>query len=97
VEWEEHSAPRTPWLPGHAAVWQALSTWYVAADSGCGKGSTYRQIHSCTAGQAILKQAFKVGDEPVSSPIVVGGKIVVMSSTGPVVSAIAVRFTIRWR
>jgi len=63
----------------------ALSTWYVPADSGCGKGATYMQIHQYTAGQSILKQALKVGDEPVSAPIVVGGKIMVMSSTGPVV------------
>ncbi|MEO8215103.1 MAG: PilC/PilY family type IV pilus protein, partial [Myxococcales bacterium] len=53
----------------------ALSTWYVPASSGCGKGTTYMQIHQYTAGQSILKQALKVGDEPVSAPIVVGGKI----------------------
>ncbi|MBC8133104.1 MAG: hypothetical protein H7X95_09000, partial [Deltaproteobacteria bacterium] len=63
----------------------ALSTWYVPAESGCGKGTTYMQIHQYTAGQSILKQALKVGDEPVSAPIVVGGKIMVMSSAGPVV------------
>jgi len=63
----------------------ALSSWYVPADAGCGKGTTYMQIHQYTAGQTILKQALKVGDEPVSSPIVVGGKIMVMSSTGPVI------------
>jgi len=63
----------------------ALSTWYVPAASGCGKGTTYMQIHQYTAGQTILKQALKVGDEPVSAPIVVGGKIMVMSSGGPVV------------
>ena len=63
----------------------ALSTWYVPAASGCGKGTTYMQIHQYTAGQSILKQALKVGDEPVSAPIVVGGKIMVMSSGGPVV------------
>ncbi|MES1208282.1 MAG: hypothetical protein ABUS79_20290, partial [Pseudomonadota bacterium] len=63
----------------------ALSSWYVPAAAGCGKGTSYMQIHQYTAGQAILKQALKVGDEPVSAPIVVGGKIMVMSSTGPVV------------
>ncbi|HEX2659868.1 MAG TPA: PilC/PilY family type IV pilus protein, partial [Polyangia bacterium] len=62
-----------------------LSSWYAPATSGCGKGATYMQIHQYTAGQTVLKQALKVGDEPVSSPIVVGGKIMVMSSTGPVV------------
>jgi hypothetical protein len=62
-----------------------LSTWYVPAASGCGKGTTYMQIHEYTSGQAILNQALKVGDEPVSAPIVVGGKIMVMSSGGPVV------------
>jgi hypothetical protein len=62
-----------------------LSTWYVPADAGCGKGATYMQIHQYSGGQTILKQALKVGDEPVSAPIVVGGKIMVMSSGGPVV------------
>jgi hypothetical protein len=63
-----------------------LSTWYVPAASGCGKGTSYLQIHQySTSGQVTLKQALKVGDEPVASPIVVGGKIMVMSSTGPVV------------
>jgi hypothetical protein len=62
-----------------------LSTWYVPAASGCGKGATYMQIHEYDSGQAILNQALKVGDEPVSAPIVVGGKIMVMSSAGPVV------------
>jgi hypothetical protein len=57
----------------------------VPAASGCGKGATYMQIHQYTAGQSVLKQALKVGDEPVSAPIVVGGKIMVMSSGGPVV------------
>ena len=33
------------------------------------------QIHEYESGQAILNQALKVGDEPVSAPIVVGGKI----------------------
>jgi hypothetical protein len=63
----------------------ALSSWYVPAEAGCGKGTSYLQIHNYVAGQTILKQALKVGDEPVSAPIVVGGKIMVMSSSGPVV------------
>jgi hypothetical protein len=63
----------------------ALSSWYVPAEAGCGKGTTYMQIHQYTAGQVLLKQALKVGDEPVSSPIVVGGKIMVMSSRGPMI------------
>jgi hypothetical protein len=62
-----------------------LSTWYVPAASGCGKGTSYMQIHQYSAGQTTLKQALKVGDEPVASPIVVGGKIMVMSASGPVV------------
>ena len=31
-----------------------------------------------------LKQAIKVADEPVASPIVVGGKIIILSSNGPI-------------
>lgn len=35
-------------------------------------------------GQVTLKQALKISDEPVSSPIIAGDKIVIMTSTGPV-------------
>jgi len=59
-------------------------SWPTGAESISSIQSLSRSYRN-TAGQTVLKQALKVGDEPVSAPIVVGGKIMVMSSTGPVV------------
>jgi hypothetical protein len=76
-------------LKADASGFVVISTWYVPDAAGCGKGTTYLQVHqltTVTGGTATLtlKQAIKVADEPVSSPIVVGGKIVILSSNGPI-------------
>jgi Neisseria PilC beta-propeller domain len=76
-------------LKSDASGFVVISTWYVPDPVGCGKGTTYLQVHQLTAvtgGSATvtLKQAIKIADEPVSSPIVVGGKIVILSSNGPI-------------
>jgi hypothetical protein len=64
-----------------------LSNWYAPDPQGCSKGTTYLQIHqvSVPSGVVTMKQALRVSDEPVSSPIVAGNKIVIITSTGPVV------------
>jgi hypothetical protein len=61
-----------------------LSNWYVAATTGCGKGATYFLVHDFSGDKLKLKQAFKIADEPVLSPVIVGGKMMVSSSKGPV-------------
>jgi len=76
-------------LKADASGFVVISMWYVPDAAGCGKGTTYLQVHqlsTVTGGSATLtlKQAIKVADEPVSSPIVVGGKIVILSANGPV-------------
>ncbi|HXI59832.1 MAG TPA: PilC/PilY family type IV pilus protein, partial [Polyangia bacterium] len=64
-----------------------LSNWYSPDPKGCSKGTTYLQIHqvSVPSGVVTMKQALQVSDEPVSSPIVAGNKIVIITSTGPMV------------
>ena len=76
-------------LKADASGFVIISMWYVPDSAGCSKGTTYLQVHqltSVTGGSATLtlKQAIKVADEPVASPIVVGGKIVILSSNGPI-------------
>ena len=76
-------------LKADASGFVVISMWYVPDAAGCGKGTTYLQVHQLTpvtGGTATLtlKQAIKVADEPVSAPIVVGGKIVILSSNGPI-------------
>lgn len=63
-----------------------MSSWFTPDAQGCTKGTTYLQLHqiNVNSGQVTLKQALKISDEPVSSPIVAGDKIVIMTSTGPV-------------
>jgi hypothetical protein len=76
-------------LKADASGFVIISTWYVPDAAGCGKGTTYLQVHqltTVTGGTATLtlKQAIKIADEPVASPIVVGGKIVILSANGPI-------------
>jgi hypothetical protein len=76
-------------LKQDASGFVILSMWYVPDAVGCGKGTTYMLIHQLTAvtgaaSSVALKQALKIADEPVASPIVVAGKIVVLSANGPV-------------
>jgi hypothetical protein len=76
-------------LKADASGFVVISTWYVPDAAGCGKGTTYLQVHqltTVTGGSATLtlKQAIKVSDEPVTSPIVVGGKIVILTANGPI-------------
>jgi hypothetical protein len=62
-----------------------LSNWYAPSLGGCGKGATYFQVHEFAGNGTRLRQALKVADEPVLSPVIVGGKLIVSSSKGPVV------------
>ena len=62
-----------------------LSNWYVPSFGGCGKGSTYFQVHDFSGNTPRLRQAIKVADEPVLSPVVVGGKLMISSSGGPTI------------
>jgi hypothetical protein len=61
-----------------------LSNWYQPATSGCGKGATYFLMHQIAGATVTLRQALKVADEPVVSPVVAGGKLLVTGSTGPI-------------
>jgi hypothetical protein len=61
-----------------------LSNWYAPAIDGCGKGATYFMVHEFGGDTVRLKQAIKVAEEPVLSPVVVSGRLMVSSSGGPV-------------
>lgn len=61
-----------------------ISNWYEPATAGCGKGSTYFLMHDIAGATVALKQALKIADEPVVSPIVAGGRLMVTGSSGPI-------------
>jgi hypothetical protein len=41
-------------------------------------------MHQIAGATVTLRQALKVADEPVVSPVVAGGKLMVTGSTGPI-------------
>ncbi|HEY0714167.1 MAG TPA: PilC/PilY family type IV pilus protein [Polyangia bacterium] len=61
-----------------------ISNWYEPAVAGCGKGATYFVMHEIAGASVILRQAIKIADEPVVSPIVAGGRLMVTGSSGPI-------------
>ncbi len=61
-----------------------MSNWYQPPNQGCGKGSTYFLMHEIAGATVTLRQALKVADEPVVSPIVAAGKLMVTGSSGPI-------------
>ena len=63
---------------------QMMSMWYAPDLNGCGKGTTWLTLHEVIGDKATEKQGLKVADEPVASPVVAGGKILVVSSNGTV-------------
>ncbi len=70
-------------IKGDGTGFFLMSNWYSPAVNGCGKGATYFLVHEVSAGNPVLKQASKVADEPVLSPVIVGGKLMISSSSGP--------------
>jgi len=59
-----------------------MALWYTPAPNGCGKGTTYLTIHQVLADAVSQRLGLVVGNEPVISPVIVGGKVVVVGSAG---------------
>ncbi|MBN2559497.1 MAG: hypothetical protein JXQ75_01015 [Phycisphaerae bacterium] len=68
-----------------ASGFQVMTMWYVPAADGCTRGQTYFTVHQMsgtgTVGQRV---GAVVADEPVTSPVIVGGRIYVFGSLGAV-------------
>jgi hypothetical protein len=63
---------------------QSMSMWYAEDRQGCSKGTSWFLIHEVVGSSVALKQAVEVAQEPVTSPVVVGGRIFVVGSQGSV-------------
>jgi hypothetical protein len=61
-----------------------MTMWYAQDLQGCSKGQTWLTLHEVQGQTVSLEQALKVGDEPVTSPVIVGGKIFVVGSGGTI-------------
>ncbi len=59
-----------------------LSMWYAQDLAACSKGTTYLNVHEVVGDTVTQLQGLKVADEPVTSPVVAGGRILVVGSDG---------------
>lgn len=71
-----------------------LSTWYAQEMLGCGKGATWLAIHEIKGDTVSQLQGLKVADEPVTSPVVSGGRILVVGTNGTVDIAANIEATV---
>lgn len=63
---------------------QMMSMWYAPDGTGCGKGTTWLNLHEVVGESVNQIQGLKVADEPVTSPVVAGGRILIVGSNGTV-------------
>lgn len=69
-----------------ASGFEIMTTWYVPATDGCTRGESFLTIHRVTAGGTGLvtqRVGVSVAPEPVTSPVVLGGRVYVFGSDGP--------------
>lgn len=65
-----------------AAGFQVFTLWYVASPNGCSKGETYLTIHQVKEDAISQRLGVKVAEEPVTSPVILNGRVYVIGSAG---------------
>jgi hypothetical protein len=66
-----------------ASGFQVFTTWYVPAADGCTRGQSFITVHQISAtGTATQRVGTVVATEPVTSPVILGGRIYVFGSNG---------------
>lgn len=64
---------------------QVMTTWYMPAVDGCTRGRSFLTIHQVSAtGGAAQRFGAIVANEPVTSPVVLGGHVYVFGSSGAI-------------
>jgi hypothetical protein len=72
-------------LLADASGFQVMTMWYVPAVDGCTRGQTYLTIHQMSAtGIVSQRLGADVAAEPVTSPVILGGRIYLFGSGGAV-------------
>jgi len=56
--------------------------WYAQDRLACSKGTTWLNVHEVVGNDVNQLQGLKVADEPVTSPVVAGGKVLIVGSDG---------------
>jgi hypothetical protein len=66
------------------AGFQFLTMWYLPAPDGCKSGDTYLTIHQVMGdGETKQRLGHLAAHEPVTSPVIVGGRVYVVGAEGP--------------
>ncbi|HEX7506765.1 MAG TPA: hypothetical protein VF550_08320, partial [Polyangia bacterium] len=72
-------------LLADASGFQVMTMWYVPAADGCTRGQTYFTIHQMSAtGTVAQRLGADVASEPVTSPVILGGRIFLFGSNGAI-------------
>jgi hypothetical protein len=69
-------------LKKDASGFQVYTMWYAAAPDGCTKGQTYFTIHDLSAGVISQRMGAIVAAEPVTSPVIIRGQIMIFGAGG---------------
>jgi hypothetical protein len=68
-----------------ASGFQVMTMWYVPSADGCTRGQTYFTIHQMSAtGTVAQRLGADVANEPVTSPVIIGGRIYLFGSSGAI-------------
>jgi len=73
-------------LLADASGFEILTMWYVPPVDACTRGQTYLTIHRMTASTGTITQKLgaAVASEPVTSPIILGGRVYIFGSSGAI-------------
>jgi hypothetical protein len=72
-------------LLADASGFQVMTMWYVPAVDGCTRGQTYFTIHQMSAtGTVTQRLGANVANEPVTSPVILAGRIYLFGSSGAI-------------
>jgi hypothetical protein len=69
-------------LKKDASGFQVYTMWYATAPDGCTKGQTYFTIHDMTAGVITQRLGAMVAAEPVTSPVIIRGQVMIFGAGG---------------
>jgi hypothetical protein len=75
----------TGFLLKDASGFQFMTTWYVPSVDGCSKGQSYLTVHQVAAlGTVEQRAGLDLASEPVTSPLVLGGRVYVFGANGAI-------------
>ena len=57
--------------------------WYAPAPDGCTKGETFFTVHEIAGGDVEQRVGAMVAEEPVTSPVVMRGQVMIFGAGGP--------------